>query len=169
MRSKSPSRNSFVFRAIPRKRLVLSPWHGRGREFESHQVHQIPSNTYRSPPAKHVTTAYQLESKRHLGHGHHGHRFSRLLSAGDENASFPYKDVAHRRDRSTALPPENQLCPSRIRQTIHPESHRSVRGQRAGGAFPGPKLVQHSPWNSAGHSTYKLLWARIYAMPFALF
>src|ERR1700737_3963806 len=25
------------------------PWHGRGREFESHQVHQNVSNTYRPP------------------------------------------------------------------------------------------------------------------------
>src|SRR5262249_61284942 len=27
------------------------PWHGRGREFESHQVHQNISNTYRSQPS----------------------------------------------------------------------------------------------------------------------
>ena len=28
------------------------PWHGRGREFESHQVHQNISNTYRSLPSQ---------------------------------------------------------------------------------------------------------------------
>ena len=74
--------------------------------------------------AKHVVTGVQLESKPHLMHGqpwaprgfrccpriglhhqcdrrngHRGHRFSRLLSAGDDNKYFPYKDVAQQPDR----------------------------------------------------------------------
>ena len=39
------------------------PWHGRGREFESHQVHQNISNTYRSPASQNVAAGVQLESK----------------------------------------------------------------------------------------------------------
>src|ERR1035437_1028523 len=45
------------------------PWHGRGREFESHQVHQNVSNTYRPPASQNVVAGVQLESKSHLRHG----------------------------------------------------------------------------------------------------
>ncbi len=41
MRSKPPSCKSCVFNVEIRKRLILLPWHGRGREFESHQVHHL--------------------------------------------------------------------------------------------------------------------------------
>src|SRR5437016_2539415 len=50
------------------------PWHGRGREFESHQVHQNASNTYRHSPARLLARGVQVESKPHLMHGCHGHR-----------------------------------------------------------------------------------------------
>jgi len=40
MASKSPTRKSFVSGENVCKRLIWLPWHGRGREFESHQVHQ---------------------------------------------------------------------------------------------------------------------------------
>src|SRR5208283_231761 len=45
------------------------PWHGRGREFESHQVHQNVSYTYRFPARQNVATGVQLESKPHFEHG----------------------------------------------------------------------------------------------------
>ena len=45
------------------------PWHGRGREFESHQVHQIVSNTYGPRPMKFLARGVQLESKPSLMHG----------------------------------------------------------------------------------------------------
>ena len=38
--STSPLAKSFVLRQTVCKRLIFLPWHGRGREFESHQVHQ---------------------------------------------------------------------------------------------------------------------------------
>ena len=45
------------------------PWHGRGREFESHQVHQNVSYTYRFPARQDVATGVQLESKTSFQHG----------------------------------------------------------------------------------------------------
>src|SRR5207302_6387067 len=39
------------------------PWHGRGREFESHQVHQKVSNTYRFSPTREGIDGVQMESK----------------------------------------------------------------------------------------------------------
>src|SRR5271165_864270 len=38
--STSPLAKSFVLRQTVCKRLIFLKWHGRGREFESHQVHQ---------------------------------------------------------------------------------------------------------------------------------
>src|SRR5271165_4654131 len=43
------------------------PWHGRGREFESHQVHQSVSSTYRPPARQNVASGVQLESKMDAG------------------------------------------------------------------------------------------------------
>ncbi|SPF39163.1 hypothetical protein SBA4_2310049 [Candidatus Sulfopaludibacter sp. SbA4] len=40
--SKQPSANPFAFSGDLRKSLIFLKWHGRGREFESHQVHQKP-------------------------------------------------------------------------------------------------------------------------------
>src|ERR1035438_2905836 len=43
--SKLPCAKSFVSGQNPCKRLIFLKWHGRGREFESHQVHQnIPQH-----------------------------------------------------------------------------------------------------------------------------
>ena len=42
--SKSPLAKSFSLLENVRKRLIFLKWHGRGREFESHQVHQIPKD-----------------------------------------------------------------------------------------------------------------------------
>jgi hypothetical protein len=39
--SKSHIAKSFVFGQNVRTRLIFLKWHGRGREFESHQVHQM--------------------------------------------------------------------------------------------------------------------------------
>ena len=50
---------------------VALPWHGRGREFESHQVHQNVSNTYR-PSATQESSPQSPNS--HLSMGSHGHR-----------------------------------------------------------------------------------------------
>src|ERR1039457_1392554 len=50
--SKSPFAKSFVSGGSVRKRLIFLKWHGRGREFESHQVHQNISNTYRFLPSQ---------------------------------------------------------------------------------------------------------------------
>jgi hypothetical protein len=38
MRSKSETRKSFISGEIISNRLIWRPWHGRGREFGSHQV-----------------------------------------------------------------------------------------------------------------------------------
>jgi len=40
LKSKSPPAKSFVLRQTVCKRLIFLKWHGRGCEFESHQVHQ---------------------------------------------------------------------------------------------------------------------------------
>jgi len=39
------------------------PWHGRGREFESHQVHQNISYTYRLMPPRNLIAGVQMESE----------------------------------------------------------------------------------------------------------
>jgi len=43
--------------------LIFLKWHGRGREFESHQVHQKFSNTYRIPAGQNVAAGVQPDSK----------------------------------------------------------------------------------------------------------
>src|SRR5512138_2592773 len=40
------------------------PWHGRGREFESHQVHQNLSNTYSQPESRKPTFGVHLAALR---------------------------------------------------------------------------------------------------------
>ena len=99
---------------------VILKWHGRGRRFEPVQVHHNSSNTYRPPTSQTrshrsptgVQTqidawaawasrgfrccprrGLQIQGVRRIGH--RGHRFSRLLFAGDDNKRFPYKDDAH--------------------------------------------------------------------------
>ena len=50
--SKSYCAKSCVSGVPACKRLIFLKWHGRGREFESHQVHHNVSNTYRFPASQ---------------------------------------------------------------------------------------------------------------------
>jgi len=88
-----PLAKSFVLRQTVCKRLIFLKCHGRGREFESHQVHQIPRTLTAPPPRLPSRTGSKTKLIRQSSRGTNGIRVALLsLSRDGDNRRRPRRE-----------------------------------------------------------------------------